>query len=249
MENEQASRNYRGEIKQFVKNKGQVIASGGILAGLSIFGMCEASNADNSSDDEYQDFSSTQLVEESFAQAESYQSFVDRIMEESKENVDQMEQEMQTDEEFDLETPTPTATSTPTPTMTPTLTPTPIPPTPTPEPYIPTPTPTPDVSPQSQSSSNVPSNCPELIADTFGWSGCAISYCESGWDQNETGDAGERGWFQIHPIHSDSTYDPVGNVAAANRISNGGTDWGAWSVRGVLSNGGFCPNGEAVPSR
>lgn len=32
-----------------------------------------------------------------------------------------------------------------------------------------------------------------------------------------------------HPIHHDSTYDPLGNLLAAYRISNGGTDWSAWS--------------------
>lgn len=73
-----------------------------------------------------------------------------------------------------------------------------------------------------------------------------ISFCESGWNSNATGAAGERGWFQIALVHADSTYDPVGNVTAAVRISGGGANWSAWSVRGVLSTG-RCPNGVVYP--
>lgn len=56
-----------------------------------------------------------------------------------------------------------------------------------------------------------------------------IARCESGWNTGATGSAGERGLFQIHPIHFDSTYDTLGNVRAAYRISSGGRDWSAWS--------------------
>lgn len=85
--------------------------------------------------------------------------------------------------------------------------------------------------------------CPALISEALGAAGCAVSFCESGWNSNATGSQGEMGWFQVHPRwHADATLDPVGNVAAAVRISEGGTNWGAWSVRSVLSTG-RCPNG------
>ncbi len=90
--------------------------------------------------------------------------------------------------------------------------------------------------------------CPVIISRALGYAGCAVSFCESKWDQNATGSIGEKGWFQINPwVHPDATYDPEGNVAAAIRISDGGANWGPWSVRGVLINGGYCPNGESVP--
>jgi len=89
--------------------------------------------------------------------------------------------------------------------------------------------------------------CPALIYDALGVAGCKISYCESGWNPNAVGASGELGWFQVHPRwHADATLDPAGNVAAAVRISNGGTNWSAWSVRGVLTSG-HCPNGTVPP--
>ena len=58
-----------------------------------------------------------------------------------------------------------------------------------------------------------------------------VAACESKWSPNATGGAGERGTFQIHPIHRDSTYDELGNFVAAYRISSGGYDWSAWACR------------------
>lgn len=59
-----------------------------------------------------------------------------------------------------------------------------------------------------------------------------IARCESNWRPWATGAAGERGIWQIHPAyHHDATYDVLGNARAAYRISNGGTDWGAWSCK------------------
>lgn len=97
--------------------------------------------------------------------------------------------------------------------------------------------------------SAAPSTCPAIISSTFGWAGCAISFCESGWNPNAVGDSGRAwGYFQIRSdFHHDATFDPAGNVAAAYRISGGGSSWGAWSVRSVLSTG-VCPNSTVVPS-
>jgi len=58
-----------------------------------------------------------------------------------------------------------------------------------------------------------------------------IIQCESKGNPGATGGHGERGLFQIHPIHPDSTYDPLGNVQAAYRISAGGQNWSAWTCR------------------
>lgn len=66
---------------------------------------------------------------------------------------------------------------------------------------------------------------PEWAVDTV----LRIMDCESEGLPEATGRLGERGLMQIHPIHHDSTYDPLGNLWAAYRISSGGTDWAAWS--------------------
>jgi hypothetical protein len=93
-----------------------------------------------------------------------------------------------------------------------------------------------------------PSNgCPPLIRDALGEAGCMVSFCESGWDPNITGALGEMGWFQVSPRwHADATYDPAGNVAAAVRISRGGTDWSQWTAASVLETG-VCPTGVPYP--
>ena len=78
-------------------------------------------------------------------------------------------------------------------------------------------------------------DCPALIVETFGEYAaiaCAKAYCETGgtFDPYATGAAGERGWFQIHPIHgANSSYDPEVNVAYAFKLSRGGRDWSHWS--------------------
>lgn len=75
----------------------------------------------------------------------------------------------------------------------------------------------------------------ELVASIFpAWAvdaALSVIRCESGGNPNATGAAGERGLFQIHPLHFDSTHDPEGNVRAAYRISGGGAGWGAWTCR------------------
>ena len=138
--------------------------------------------------------------------------------------------------------PSPTATSTPTPTATATATPTPVPPTATPVPPTPTrpPAPTPTLAParayaQPEGSLSRAQMVELLYAVGFPAythaTALRIANCESGWNTYATGLAGERGLFQIHPIHADSTHDPIGNVQAAYRISVGGTNWSAWSCQ------------------
>ena len=79
------------------------------------------------------------------------------------------------------------------------------------------------------------SGCPATIVSTFGANApaaCAVSFCESGWDPNATGAAGERSYFQIHPVHGvHSTYDPVANTLYAFQLSQGGTNWGPWTCK------------------
>ncbi len=89
--------------------------------------------------------------------------------------------------------------------------------------------------------------CPPVVFQALGRAGCMISFCESMWNPGATGASGEMGYFQINPRwHADATYDPAGNVAAAVRISHGGSNWSAWSVRSVLSTG-VCPSGVWYP--
>lgn len=59
-----------------------------------------------------------------------------------------------------------------------------------------------------------------------------IAEKESGGNTWDTGRAGERGLWQIHPSHGDlSTYFPFGNAQAAVIISHNGRDWSAWTTR------------------
>lgn len=58
-----------------------------------------------------------------------------------------------------------------------------------------------------------------------------IAMAESGGNQYATGQAGERGYWQINPDHGSlSTYDPTGNAHAAIVISSDGTNWSAWTT-------------------
>jgi hypothetical protein len=72
----------------------------------------------------------------------------------------------------------------------------------------------------------------QQIFPEWAWSKAyRVAMCESNGNAGATGSSGERGYFQIHPVHFDSTYDPVGNVRAAYRISSGGSDWSAWTCQ------------------
>lgn len=68
---------------------------------------------------------------------------------------------------------------------------------------------------------------PEFAVNTV----LRIMQCESGGNPNATGSQGERGLMQIALVHADSTYQPLGNLQAAYRISAGGTNWNAWSCK------------------
>ena len=103
----------------------------------------------------------------------------------------------------------------------------------TPAPYVPPPTPYAVLDTSVQLTE---ARFEELLAqagfDRATWPAAkVVAWCESRWSPNATGGAGERGTFQVHPIHRDSTYDELGNFLAAYRISSGGYDWTAWSCR------------------
>jgi hypothetical protein len=59
----------------------------------------------------------------------------------------------------------------------------------------------------------------------------SVALAESAGKEYATGSAGERGYWQINPVHGWlSTYDPVGNARAALILSGDGTDWSAWTT-------------------
>lgn len=97
----------------------------------------------------------------------------------------------------------------------------------------------------------VPASARQVVCSTFK-QGCEyalrIASCETGgtFNRRARGRAGERGWFQIHPVHfgsrlrsaagsvvvdPDRLYDPAYNTRVAYVLSNGGRDWSPWSCR------------------
>lgn len=75
-----------------------------------------------------------------------------------------------------------------------------------------------------------------------------IASCETGgtFNPRARGRAGERGWFQIHPVHfgrtlrssagrvhvnPDRLYDPAYNTWVAWVLSDGGRNWTPWTCR------------------
>lgn len=59
----------------------------------------------------------------------------------------------------------------------------------------------------------------------------SVAMAESSGDQYATGPYGERGYWQINPIHGAlSTYDAYGNARAAIIISADGSNWSAWTT-------------------
>jgi Lysozyme like domain len=81
----------------------------------------------------------------------------------------------------------------------------------------------------------------QQVCEVFG-SRCAtalrVARCETGntLDPHAQGRAGERGLFQIHPIHfgwlnEPRLWQPRYNARAAYRLSRGGRDWSHWTCR------------------
>jgi Lysozyme like domain len=65
-----------------------------------------------------------------------------------------------------------------------------------------------------------------------------VAYCETGGTFNRfaLGDDGERGLFQIHPVHfgwldERRLYEALYNARAAYRLSRGGRDWSHWTCQ------------------
>jgi hypothetical protein len=71
--------------------------------------------------------------------------------------------------------------------------------------------------------------CPAVIVEVFGdraADACYVAWRESSYRAGATGSRGEKGYFQIHPVHgAKSTYDPYLNTLYAYQMSNGGWNW------------------------
>jgi hypothetical protein len=80
----------------------------------------------------------------------------------------------------------------------------------------------------------------ELVDSIFGWPGAQLVQCESRWDRWAVGRAGERGLFQIHPVHKgliasmgytwDEMFDAEPNIRVAVEIRRrqGLRAWTCW---------------------
>jgi LysM repeat protein len=69
----------------------------------------------------------------------------------------------------------------------------------------------------------------------------SIAMAESGGQQYATGSVGERGYWQINPVHGSlATYDPLGNAKAAVIISGDGTNWSPWTTYTSGAYSGRC---------
>lgn len=78
-----------------------------------------------------------------------------------------------------------------------------------------------------------------VIRDVFGrtsWAALRVASCESHLSPRAVGAAGERGLFQIHPIHFSwlneaRLFEARYNSQIAYRMSRGGTSWGPWTCK------------------
>lgn len=80
-----------------------------------------------------------------------------------------------------------------------------------------------------------------IIVDVFGARAAAalrVAECESHLYPRAIGAAGERGLFQIHPVHRSwlgsrwaRLFEPRVNARVAYGMSDGGTNWSAWSCK------------------
>lgn len=93
-----------------------------------------------------------------------------------------------------------------------------------------------DTSPPSRSAVR------SIICSVFTGTRCGpairVAKCETGgtFSPRALGSAGERGLFQIHPVHFGSfdkrrLFEPRYNTRAAFRLSRGGRDWSPWSCQ------------------
>ena len=67
----------------------------------------------------------------------------------------------------------------------------------------------------------------------------SIAWCESRFNVHATGQADERGLWQIHPVHLRDnpawySYDVVLNARAAYELSSGGRNWRPWTCAFLL---------------
>lgn len=92
-------------------------------------------------------------------------------------------------------------------------------------------------------------NCPAVITEVFGETApaaCRVAWCESRYRPGATGASDDRGLFQIIPywhsaklarlyadgaVANEDYYDPHTNTVLAHVISEGGTNWWAWSCK------------------
>lgn len=70
----------------------------------------------------------------------------------------------------------------------------------------------------------------------YGRQALRVARCESHLNPRALGAAGERGIFQIHPVHfrwldEDRLWQPYYNARVAYRMSRGGRDWRAWTCQ------------------
>jgi hypothetical protein len=86
-----------------------------------------------------------------------------------------------------------------------------------------------------------PARMRQTICQVFG-ARCAtaltVAKCETGgtWNRWARGDDGERGLFQIHPVHfgwldESRLYEVRYNARAAFRLSRGGRSWEPWTCQ------------------
>lgn len=87
-----------------------------------------------------------------------------------------------------------------------------------------------------EETTHVAGNIAAIIYDIFGVYGdkaVSVASCESGLDPNAVnGSSGAAGLFQLMPFHwrdRFDPFDPVANARYAFGLSDGGTNWGAWS--------------------
>lgn len=114
--------------------------------------------------------------------------------------------------------------------------------TPTPEPIVPVATPQePSVTAASVASGPLTRDGMVGVLLAAGWpqeqveNALSVAKCESSWNPDVTGGAGEWGLFQIHPVHvakfsGRDPYDPVVNASVALRIWKD-QSWGPWTCQ------------------